>query len=249
MADLNEIQSSKLGSDGLRYTEKRIDIEDIKKLEALAPKPAIPTSDDIDNYIEAITIEYYLTSEVRFISKTLYFYIPLIDPEVLAKHKLLEEHISQNHFFNLIEIIDKHPELKKEIMESYGIYIHLYKKLSLLMKEENEKNSQNLLQAFYLCEILMSYEPRISSLNVLGNFMEWNLNYLIRQLNTHKISFSASDTSVTYFIKKNKEQHHNQKGANKKEEIAKESFHILSTLFFAQAFPGRNLAELQKYYY
>jgi len=91
--------------------------------------------------------------------------------------------------------------------------------------------------AFYLCELLIDYEPSIASLEFLGDFISWNLNWLVRRLNERGVEFTASDKVVSYFVKKRNiywEESHLEYD---------ERFEILAALFFEQAYPNRGLED------
>ncbi len=240
---------------GFSYEGQRVVVEDIKKLEALSTKPALPSKEDINHYIEPVNIEYYLLKESRFVNKILYLYIPLIDPLPRDQDVLLQKYISENRFFDLAKIIKEGKIQTNEpsnvdansiqkITHSYQTYEHLYIELSQTMEEAQTKENIPLYRrAFYFCEALTEYEPSLTSLEIFGDFISWNLNYLVRILNSHQISFCASDHTVAYFIKKR-----NTKW--EQESIAyDESFTILSALFHEQAFPNRNLEEFNAEYF
>ena len=109
-----------------------------------------------------------------------------------------------------------------------------------MLKVKRQKNKgEAYRKAFYLCESAAEYEPTLASLEILGDFLTWNLNYLIRTLNKRQFHFSASDRTTAYLIKRR----------NIKWEAEDlpydENFKILTALFFEQAFPGRSLQEFR----
>ena len=235
----NELASSA----GFRYEGRRVIVEDIERLENLSEKPALPEKGDIDHYVEAVDIEYYIPAESRFIVKRLYFYIPLVDPEPRKQDIILKKHIRSQSFFDLIQVIEKHPKHSQAIKTSYNTILELYQNISESIKitesEKNEKKGESYRKVFYLCESVAAYEPTLASLEILGDFLSWNLNYLIRTLNKLQFSFSASDRTTAYLIKRR----------NLKWEAEglpyDENFTILAALFFEQAFPGRSLEEFR----
>ena len=234
---MSDITRQKVKKAGFHYEGRRVVVNDIKNLQVIANKGAFLNEDELKNYVEPVYVEYYVPQEIHFIKKTLYLYIPLIDPIPKDNHKLLKRHMEKNKFFDLIQIMEKYSEYKEEIEKNYREQLPIYRNLSEIIQqaEQGEGNVESLYRrSFYFCEVLAAYEPRLFSLEVLGDFHAWNLNYLTHILNKNRFQFSASDTTVAYFIKKRNEKWEREK---KKEDPG---FNILVALFQEQAFPGRS---------
>jgi hypothetical protein len=119
----------------------------------------------------------------------------------------------------------------------------MFERLSNTMKEVYEGREEQLKTAYYIAEVLLDYEPTIAALDFLGDFVTYNIIWLIRQLNLAGIEFSASDKMVSLFIKmRNIYWEENQLPYD-------ERFEILAALFFEQAFPNRGaLVQTDDYY-
>jgi hypothetical protein len=136
---------------------------------------------------------------------------------------------------DLMKIMDEEPRYITDLLDSYNNTLPIYESLSRYMRE-GEEDPENFKSAFYLCETLVEYEPTIASLEFLGPFMAWNLNWLVRRLNQSGVEFSASDKTVSYFIKmRNIFNDENQ-------ILYDERFEVLAALFYEQAFPNRGTA-------
>lgn len=240
---MTDAKTESIQSAAFRYEGRRLVLDDLGVLERLSERPALPEKEDIDNYIESLEVEYYMPLESRFVVKKLYFYIPLFDPQPRKQDEILTKHIQSKNFFDLIRVIEDYPKYSEEIKASYSTTLNLYESISeqLRLAENKDRKNQGeaYSKAFSLCESLAAYEPSLVSLELLGDFISWNLNYLIRALNSLQFSFSASDRTTAYLIKRR----------NMKWEAEglpyDENFTILSALFFEQAFPGRSLEELK----
>ncbi len=220
---------------GFRYEGRRVIVDDVSVLNSLAERPPVPDEDEIDNYVEAVKIEHYVPKEKRFAERKLFLYIPLIDPKPSKKHTILKQHIDSKEFFDLFTTLKKETEHKENIQKYYRNTLQIYEKLSEIMEQtKSESNKKNIedsyKRSFYLCEVLATYEPTMANLDFLGDFISWNLNYLVRSLNRAKVSFSASDQTVAYFIKKR-----NKKWEDENLPYNRD-FTLLSSLFHEQAF-------------
>lgn len=100
------------------------------------------------------------------------------------------------------------------------------------------KNTEELKTACYLTEALLKYEPTLASLRFFRDYVIFNLNYFIRELNKAKIEFSLEDATVSLLIKRRNELWEEE---NRAED---EDFDLLAALFFEQAFPNRGASEL-----
>lgn len=230
---------------GVRHGDAKIVTDDVNKLKSISIEPHLPDGDYINYYIEPVRIEYYIPKESRFAIETKYLYIPLIDPVPRPdpRDALLKEHIKNNEFFDLIEIMNEHPEYITDILDSYNSSMKLYESVSRAMLEVRDGNTDRYRSVFYLCELLIDYEPTLAALEHFGAFQSWNLNWLIRKINGLKLEFYAADKTVSYFIKLRNEH------AEKNELDYDERFEILATLFFQQAFPNRGLENMKDDYF
>lgn len=166
----------------------------------------------INYYIEPVEIEVYLkkAGKVRTIIKDLY--IELIDVKPKNEHstKTFNYFIEKDQPIDLMEIMNIFPEFITAIFDSYYQHISLYEKLSMHFKAGLTGSTDSLRQALYLSELLLKYEPTLASANYLGNFQTYNLNYLIRKLNTVKQDFLLEDGTVFYLIKRQRDAYANQ---------------------------------------
>ena len=223
---------------GVRYAGKKVVTDDVKKLKSLSEDPDLPSGHAVNFYKEPVRIEYYIPKESRFNVEIRHLYIPLIDPviEDKAKYSILNEHMNQKLFFDLVAVMNNNPGHITDIIEAYGNTMDLYETISRTYMEVDENPEVNYKKIFYLCEALIEYEPTIAALDFLGPFMSWNLNWLTRKMNSLGIEFAASDKTVSYFIKLRNlrwEENHLEYD---------ERFEILAALFYEQAYPNRGLS-------
>ncbi len=239
LSDIKRIKRARVKHEG-----QRVVTDDVKKLKSLSIEPRLTAGEYINYYVEPVRIEYYIPRESRFAVETRYLYIPLIDPTPREHEAILKEHIAKNRFVDLIEIMNEHPMHITDILESYNGTMHIYESLSRAIMEADQGSDEAYRTAFYLVEVLMDYEPTYAALEFLGDFLSWNLNWLIRAMNALVVEFAASDKTISYLIKKRNiywEQYNLDYD---------ERFEILAALFFEQAFPNRGL-EIQEedYFY
>jgi len=232
---------------GVRHSGKKVVTDDVKILKSLAVTPPLPKRARLNSYVEPVRIEYYIPKESRFAIETRYLYIPLIDP-VPRKDpddEILADHIRKNRFFDLMEVMNENPIRITDILESYNSTLTLYESLSRSIQEseEDQTNADAFRKSFYLCETLMDYEPTLASLEFLGDFLGWNLNWLVRKMNSLEISISASDKTVSYFIKKRNIYY------EERNLPYDERFEVLAALFFEQAYPSRSLMKFEDDYF
>ncbi len=240
LSDLKRIKRARV-----RHEGQRVITDDVKKLKSLTIEPHLPPGEYVNYYVEPVRIEYYIPKESRFAVETRYLYINLIDPEPRpgSDDAVLKQHIEQNRFVDIVDIMNEHPMHITDILESYNTTMGLYESLSRAIQEADEGEDEAYRKAFYLCEVLMDYEPTMASLNFLGDFLAWNINWLIRAMNTLGLEFAAADKTISYLIKKRNafwEEH----------DLAyDERFETLAALFFEQAFPNRGLEEVEEDYF
>ena len=156
-------------------------------------------------YIEPVEIEIYLkkAGRVRTIIKDLH--IELIDPEPISQKsaEIFDYFKTLNKPMDLMEMQDNFPEMIRHVYESYYHNMTLFERQSMYFQEGYENNSVNSWrQSIYLTELLLKYEPTIASTQHIGDFQTYNLNYLIKKLNSLNESFLLEDATVSYLIKR-----------------------------------------------
>ena len=221
---------------GVKHAGKKVVTDDVKILKSLSEDPDLPAGDAINFYKEPVRIEYYIPKESRFSVETRHLFIPLLDPEFdKDRFPILFSHIRQNEFFDLVSVMNENPGYITDIIEAYGNTMDLYESVSRINREIEENAESNIKKMFYLCEALIEYEPTVASLELLGPFQSWNINWMIRQANSLGFEISASDKTVSYLIKMRNiywEEHNLEYD---------ERFEVLAALFYEQAFPNRGL--------
>ena len=240
LSEMKQIKRARVRHDG-----QRVITDDVKKLKSLTTNPHLPPGEYINYYVEPVRIEYYIPKESRFAVETRFLYIPLIDPAPRPEvdDRVLKAHIEQNRFIDIVDIMNEFPMFITDILESYNTTMGLYESLSRAIQEADEGNDEGYRKAFYLCEVLTDYEPTMASLNFLGDFLGWNLNWLIRAMNALGMEFAASDKTISYLIKKRNTywEETNQKYDDR--------FETLAALFYEQAFPNRGLEDMEEDYF
>lgn len=217
---------------GARYEGRKVVTDDVKILKSLEEYPELP--EDINNYYrEPIRIEYYIPKESKFAVEWRLLYIPMIDPVPKPGHELLKEYMEENRFFDLFAIMDEHPRYITDILESYDNYMNMYETMSKAYKTASTENPEEYRSVFYLTEILAEYEPTMVSLNTLGEFIAYNMNWLVRTMNQEEVEFAASDKTISYFIKRRNIY------VEENDLPYDERFEVLAALFYEQAFPNR----------
>ncbi len=236
--DIKRIQKA-----GYKYEGKKVVTDDVKKLKSLEVEPKISSEEKIDYYVEPVWIEYYVPKDSRFITELRYLYIPLIDPPYDEKYPILNNIMKNNQFCDIENILNEYPQYTSTILESYQETFSFHERISLFLREARH-NPESYKKVFYLCETLMKFEPTLAYLEILGDYISWNINWLIRKLNLLNIKFSAEDDTVAYLIKRrNIYWEENQLPYD-------ERFEILAALFFDQAYPNRGLTiEEQDFFY
>ncbi|MFN3605135.1 MAG: hypothetical protein ACK4UJ_10530 [Leptonema sp. (in: bacteria)] len=218
-----------------KYEGKKVITDDVKKLKSLEVVPSIPKEELNDYYVEPVTIEYYVPKDSKFINEVRYLYIPLIDPPFDEKYPILNEKMKKNSFFSIIEVLEEYPEYTSLILESYRDIFSFLERIEESLKEARS-NPEFYKTCFYLCERIFKFEPTLAYLEILGDYISWDLNWLIRKLNENKIKFSAEDDTIAYLIKRrNLYWEENQLPFD-------ERFEILAALFYDLAYPNRGLS-------
>ena len=219
----------------VRHEGKRVVTDDVNKLKSLSIEPRLPAGEFINYYVEPVRIEYYIPRESRFSVETKYLYIPLIDPEPRDQDSILRTYISEDRFFDLIDVMNEHPRHITSILESYHGSMKLYEALSNAVRDA-ALDEERYKAAFYLCETLIEYEPSLAAAEFLGDFLSWNLNWLVRAMNRRGMEFLASDKTTSYFIKMR------NIWWEERDYDYDERFEILAALFFEQAYPNRGMS-------
>lgn len=219
---------------GVRHEGKKVVTDDVKKLKSLSVDPGIPDLDRIHYYVEPVRIEYYVPKDSRFVVETRYLYIPLIDPEPDERYPILNSCMEREKFFDIIEVVGEHSRYTTLILESYHETFTILESISRSVKD-GRFNPESYRKAFYLTETMMKFEPTVASLEVLGDYISYNLNWLIRKLNSTGVDFAASDDTISYLIKRRNIRWEEK---NLPED---ERFEILAALFYDQAYPNRGL--------
>lgn len=227
--DLKRIQKA-----GIRHEGKKVVTDDVKKLKSLSVDPGIPDLDRIHYYIEPVRIEYYVPKDSRFVVETRYLFIPLIDPEPSERYPVLNSYMEREKFFDIIEVVGEHSRYTTMILEAYHETFTMLENISRAVKD-GRFNQESYRKAFYLTETMMKFEPTVASLEVLGDYISYNINWLIRRMNSLEMEFAASDDTIAYLIKR-RNVRWEEKGLPEDER-----FEILAALFYDQAFPNRGL--------
>lgn len=155
-------------------------------------------------YVEPVEIEIYLkkSGKVRTIIKDMY--VELIDVAPNNEHsaKIFKYFQERGEAIDLMEIMNVFPEYMTVIYASYYQYTELFEKLSMHLQAAAGGSIDSLRMSLYFTELLIKYEPTVASTNYIGDFLTYNLNFLIRRLNATGESFLLEDSTVAYLIKR-----------------------------------------------
>jgi hypothetical protein len=175
--------------------------------------------DRINFYIEPVEIEIYLkkAGTIKTIVKDLF--IELVDsvPTTEISTKIFKFFQDKDEPIDLIILQDNFPETILAYIESYYQYTNLYERLSMHMRSYLSGSIDALRQSLYLTELLMKYEPTLASLEVLGDFSTYNLNYFIRKLNALNEEFLLEDKTVEYLINRRRRKYEEREEEQDKE--------------------------------
>lgn len=215
-----------------RMQGKRVITDDINKLKGLTVKPELP-GDPHNYYVEPVTIEYYIPKESRFAYEVKYLYIRLYDPEPQnpVQEKIMTSFQKENRPIDVIEVMNRFPEHLPFLLQYFSPYIHLHEALSLEFQQGFGGDDLAFRRALYLNEILHKFEPTLPSLEILGHYTLYNLNWCIRYLNQKGIEHSLEDTTTEYLIRRHKNM------CYLRGEPVDERFEILANIYLEQAFP------------
>ncbi len=158
-------------------------------------------------YIEPVEIEIYLKKAgiVRTIIKDLRIELIEVKPinersaEIFKTFQELDEPI------DLMEVQNYFPQYIKYIYDSYYQNMELYEKLSMHFQQGLSGITGSWRNALYFTELLKKYEPTIASTEILGDFNTYNLNYIIKRLNSLGEKIFLEDSTVSYLINRRNE--------------------------------------------
>ena len=161
-------------------------------------------ADKTNYYTEPVEIEIYLKKPgtVKTIIKNLYSELVDEEPKPEFAKKLFNHFRTMDEPIDLIEAQNYFPEIILPFSNSYFQFESLYEKLSMHFQSAIAGSIDSWRQSLYLTELLMKYEPTIASLEILGDFHTYNLNYIIRRLNTERQTVALEDATVAYLVKR-----------------------------------------------
>lgn len=239
---LNKSELKQIKRSRTKIQGKKVVTDDVLKLKSLKVTPDIDPSEATNYYREPIWIEYYIPKESRFAYETKYLFVFLVDPPPRSDglDAILNAYKERGNFLDIIQVAEDYPDHKDLILRSYhdrmGMFENIHKALQSF---QHSDSAIELKSACYVTEALMKYEPTVASLKLFPDFLVYNLNWLIRQLNLAKIPFSLEDTTISLLIKRRNE-HWEAEGLPEDSD-----FDLLSALFYEQAFPHRGAEELE----
>jgi hypothetical protein len=240
---LNRSELRQIKKSRTRVQGKKVLTDDVKKLKSLKVTPDLSPEEAINYYKEPIWIEYYIPKESRFALETKYLFIKLIDPIPREeKDFYLKEAMEKNELVNIHQILKgkKTPETEL-IRRAYQSSLGMFETIDDQLEQFLFTGDYNLLlPALYITETLMLFEPTLATLEILGDFCIYNLQWLIRKLNEGNVSFSLEDRNVLLLIKRRNEYW-------EREQLPEdEDFELFAALFFEQAYPHRGAEELEE---
>lgn len=161
-------------------------------------------NDKINYYLEPVEIEIYLkkSGKVRTIIKDMYVELIDAEPHNDSSKKIFDFFREKGGPIDLMEIMNVFPEYLRLIYDSYYQHIDLFEKLSMHFQTAAGGSIDSLRLSLYFVELLIKYEPTVASSRYIGDFQTYNLNFIIRKLNTLGESFLLEDSTVAYLIKR-----------------------------------------------
>jgi hypothetical protein len=165
--------------------------------------------DRINFYVEPVEIEIYLkkAGKIRTIIKDLFIELIDVAPHNQHSEKIFSHFQELGEPIDIMEAMNVFPEYMPIIFDSYYQHTALYEKLSMHFKEGVTGSIDSWRLAIYFTELLMKYEPTIASSDYIGDFQTYNLNYLIRKLNSLEQEYLLEDSTVEYLIKRRNMAH------------------------------------------
>ncbi len=162
------------------------------------------TDNEINFYIEPVEIEIYLKKAgiVRTIIKDLKIELIDVEPVNEKSKEIFDLFISMDEPIDLMEVQNYFPQYIRFIYDSYYKNMELFEKLSMHFKSGISGIEDSWRSALYFTELLLKYEPTVTATEILGNFNTYNLNYIIKKLNSLGQKFLLEDSTVYYLIKR-----------------------------------------------
>jgi hypothetical protein len=220
----------------------RVVTENVAILKALDAVPKIARAESDNFYKEPVTIEYYIPKESRFAYQVKYLYIPLYDPIPRNDNaQLVMEHFKNlGEPIDLMKVMDEFPQFLVKMLDYLSPQMGIIENLSRNIQDGLGGEAEAFRRALYTCEVLRKFEPSIVSLEIVGDYTTYNINWLIRKLNSLQMDFSLEDPTVEFLI------HRYRRFAQEAGEVIPERFEILSQIYLDQAFPmqDEDFAEL-----
>jgi len=212
---------------------QRVVGENVALLKALDTVPKIASVESDNYYKEPVTIEYYIPKESRFAYQIKYLYIRLHDPEPIAENpKLIMGYFKdRNEPIDVMKVMDEFPQFLVTLLDLLSPYMALMESLARNIQDGHSGDTLAYRRALHITEVLRKFEPSLISLEFMGDYTTYNINWFIRKLNAEKIDFSLEDPTVEYLINR-----YRKFAAEAGEEIP-ERFNILSDIYLDQAFP------------
>ncbi|EMO75478.1 hypothetical protein LEP1GSC127_1898 [Leptospira kirschneri str. 200801925] len=158
----------------------------------------------------------------------------MIDPKPGPKDVILQEAISKEEFIDVLDVMFRHPEKENLIRNSYVNTFSFLESISANYKQFlKTKDVYDLRVPLFHTEALMKWEPTVATLEFLGPYTIYNLNWLIRKLNEMEEEFSLEDETISLLIKRRNEYW------EENSLPIDEDFELFAALFYEQAFPHR----------
>lgn len=166
-------------------------------------------NDKVNYYLEPVEIEIYLkkSGKVRTIIKDMYVELIDVEPNKDSSKKIFDFFREKGGPIDLMEIMNVFPEYLRVIYDSYYQHIDLFEKLSMHFQTASGGSTNSLRLSLYFVELLIKYEPTVASSRYIGDFQTYNLNFIIRKLNSLGESFLLEDSTVAYLIKRRNKAH------------------------------------------
>jgi hypothetical protein len=132
---------------------------------------------------------------------------------------------------DLMKVMDEFPQFLVKMLDYLSPQMGIIENLSRNIQDGLGGEAEAFRRALYTCEVLRKFEPSIVSLEIVGDYTTYNINWLIRKLNSLQMDFSLEDPTVEYLIQRYR---YFAKAAG---ETISERFEILAQIYLDQAFP------------
>ncbi len=210
--------------------------QNVNLLKSISQYPKELSSPKWNHYIEPVEVEFFATKVGKFIQLVKYLFIELYDPVIEKKeHIQVHDHFKKkDRPISIIEIMDTFPEYMVTILEYCGELISFHEKIGIEILNGLEGNNESIIRALYLTEVLRKKEPTLATLEILGSYIHYNLNWYIRYLNRREVSFSLEDDTIYYLMNIYIVEKENRK------EPMSERFSQLRKIYIEQAFWDRD---------